>query len=133
MSRVLTFAILLAAATAIAKPRIAVLPFSGPKANKVKLQISKKLCARFTCITPQKGSSKKVDAVVVGTVTKKDLQLKIYLDEDAAPVTVSMKVGPGGKLNAKALARAPSVVKKAIKSAQEEDSAVEGGARGAQP
>ncbi len=51
MSRLLTIAVLLTASVALAKPRIAVMPFTGPKAAKVKTQISKKLCAKYTCVS----------------------------------------------------------------------------------
>ena len=133
MSRILTLAVLLAAATAIAKPRIAVMPFTGPKASKVKLQVSKKLCAKYTCVTPKKGTPASVDAVVVGTVTKKDVELKVYIDEDTEPVTLSLKVGAGGKMSAKVLAHAPSVVKDALKNVEEDTGDEEGGVSGAQP
>ena len=134
MSRLLTLVVLLAASAAIAKPRIAVMAFKGPQASKVKLQVSKKLCAKFTCITPRKGSPASVDAVVVGTVTKKELELKVYIDEDTEPVTLSLKVGAGGKMSPKALAQAPSAVKDALKSADEESSDEDsGGGSGAAP
>lgn len=134
MSRLLTLAVLLAAATAIAKPRIAVMPFTGPKASKVKLQVAKKLCAKFTCITPKKGSNAAVDAVVVGTVTKKEVELKVYIDEETEPVSLSLKVGAGGKLSKKALAQAPSVVDDALKDFEDDPStAEEGGGAGASP
>lgn len=133
MSRILTLAVLLAAATAIAKPRIAVMPFTGPKASKVKLQVAKKLCAKFTCITPKKGSPASVDAVVVGTVTKKEVELKVYIDEDTEPVSLSLKVGAGGKLSKKALALAPSVVKDALKDVEEDTDEDSGGGSGGSP
>ncbi len=133
MSRLLTLAIFLAAATAIAKPRIAVMPFTGPKASKVKLQVSKKLCAKFTCITPKRGSPASVDAVVVGKVTRKEVELKVYVDEDIEPYTVSLKVGSGGKMTPKVLAQAPSVVKDALMSAEEDNGGDESGMTGAQP
>jgi hypothetical protein len=133
MSRLLTLAILLAAATAIAKPRIAVMPFTGPKASKVKLQVTKKLCAKYTCITPKKGTPASVDAVVVGTVTKKDVELKVYIDEDTEPVTLSLKLGAGGKINPRILAKAPSVVKDALANVEEDTGDEEGGVSGAQP
>lgn len=132
MSRLLTLAIVLAAATAIAKPRIAVMPFTGPKASKVKVQVAKKLCAKFTCITPKKGSPTSVDAVVVGSVTKKELELKVYIDEDSEPISVSLKFGPDGKLTKKALAQAPAAVKDALKDL-ETDTGDEGGGSGAAP
>ena len=133
MSRVLTLAVLLAAATALAKPRIAVMPFTGPKASKVKLQVAKKLCAKFTCVTPKKGSPASVDAVVVGTVTRKEVELKAYIDQDSEPVTLSLKVGASGKLSPKALAQAPSVVTDALKAAEEDTSDDAAGVSGAQP
>lgn len=133
MSRLLTLAVLLLAATAIAKPRIAVMPFTGPKASKVKLQVSKKLCAKYTCVTPKKGTPASVDAVVVGTVTKKDVELKVYIDEDTEPVTLSLKVGAGGKMSPKMLAKAPSVVKDALQNVEEDTGDEEGGVSGAQP
>ena len=136
MSRLLTLALVLAAATALAKPRIAVMPFTGPKASKVKLQVSKKLCAKFTCITPKKGSPPSVDAVVVGTVTKKEVELKVYVDEDTEPATLSLKLGAGGKISPKVLARAPSVVKDALANVEEdtgEEAEDASGATGAQP
>ena len=133
MSRLLTLAVLLLAATAIAKPRIAVMPFTGPKASKVKLQVSKKLCAKYTCVTPKKGTPASVDAVVVGTVTKKDVELKVYIDEDTEPVTLSLKVGAGGKMSPKMLAKAPSVVKDALRNVEEDTGDEEGGVSGAQP
>ncbi len=132
MSRLLTLSILLAASVALARPRIAVMPFTGPKASKVKLQVSKKLCAKFTCITPKKGSPASVDAVVVGTVTKKEVELKVYIDEDTEPVTLSLKLGAGGKMSPKVLAQAPAAVKDALKSAGEETEDA-GGVSGAQP
>ena len=106
----------------------------GPQASKVKLQVAKKLCAKFTCITPKKGSPASVDAVVVGTVTKKEVELKVYVDEDTEPITVSLKVGAGGKMSPKALAQAPSAVKDALKSADDGESDDDsGGGSGAAP
>lgn len=132
MSRILTLAVLLSAATVFAKPRIALMPFTGPQASKVKMQVSKKLCAKYTCVTPKKGSNPaSVDAVVVGTVTKKDVELKVYVDEDTEPMTLSLKLGAGGKMSAKVLAKAPSVVKDALKDVEEDTE--EGGVSGAQP
>ena len=132
MSRLLTLAIVLAATCAIAKPRIAVMKFTGPKASMVKLQVTKKLCAKFTCVTPKKGSPPSVDAVVVGTVTKKEVELKVYIDEDTEPAIFSLKVGVGGKMSLKVLALVLSVVKDALKNV-EEDTSDEGGGSGAQP
>ncbi len=133
MSRLLTLVVLFAAATAVAKPRIAVMAFTGPKAVKVKLQVSKKLCAKYTCITPKKGSPPSVDAVVVGTVTAKEVELSVYIDEDTEPVTLSLKVGAGGKMSPRVLAQAPSVVKDALKNAEQASTEDEGGGSGAQP
>lgn len=132
MSRLLTLIVLLSASAALAKPRIAVMPFTGPLASKVKAQVSKKLCAKYTCITPRKGSPPSVDAVVVGTVTKKEVELKVYIDEDTEPVSLSLKLGAGGKMSPKVLAQAPSVVKDALKNV-EEDTGDESGMSGAQP
>ena len=132
MSRFLTIALVLSASVALAKPRIAVMPFTGPKASKVKLQVAKKLCARFTCVTPKKGHPTSVDAVVTGEVSKKEVELKVYIDEETAPTTVYMKVGAGGKMAAKVLAQAPAAVKDALAEV-EVDESEDGGGSGAQP
>ncbi|GEM_PF-3204222 len=131
MSRILTLVVLLSASAALAKPRIALMPFKGPLASKVKLQVSKKLCARYTCVTPKKGTPASVDAVVVGTTTKKDVELKVYVDEDTEPVSLSLKLGAGGKLSPKVLALAPGAVKDALANVEADED--EGGGSGAQP
>jgi hypothetical protein len=128
MSRLLTFVLVLSATAAFAKPRIAVMPFSGPKADKVKAQVAKKLCATFTCVTPKKGSTSSVDAVVTGAVSKHGLELKVYTDEDSQPVSRSVSLS-GAKLGKKALAVAPSLVKEALR----ESEGGGGGETGAQP
>ena len=115
MLRLLTTLLLLTAASAIAEPRIAVMPFSGPKSSVVKKQVVKKLCAKFTCVTPKKGSRLTVDAVVVGTVSGKEVELKVYVEQDTQPLTRFLKVGPTGKLSASALDGAPRAVKDALK------------------
>ena len=125
MSRLLTLIIVLAASGAIAKPRIAVMGFTGPKASKVKVQVAKKLCATFTCVTPKKGSKLSVDAVVTGEVNKHSVELKVYTDPDTEPVSRFLTLGPGAKLSKKELVEAPSAVKEALKSAESEES--EGG------
>src|SRR5262245_15695879 len=100
LSRLLTVMVVLAAGGAIAKPRIAVMQFEGPKASKVKAQVSKLLCSKFTCVTPSKGSKKaaSVDAVVTGSVSGKELELKVYTDPDSDPVTRTISLGSGNKV-----------------------------------
>lgn len=132
MSRLLTIAVLLTASVALAKPRIAVMPFTGPKAAKVKTQISKKLCAKYTCVTPKKGHPTSVDAVVTGEVLKKEVEIKVYIDEDTAPTTTYLKLGAGGKMSPKVLAQAPAAVKDALADVEIDDSE-DGGGSGAQP
>src|SRR4051812_14405636 len=120
MSRLLTLVVLLCAGAALARPRIAVMPFSGPKASKVKAQVQKKLCAAFTCVTPKKGTHLSVDAVVTGEVSQKAVELKIYTDEETDPVTRTLAVGTGAKMGKKALAEAPLAVKEALKAVEKE-------------
>ena len=122
MSRLLTLIVVLAATGAIAKPRIAVVGFTGPKAAKVKLQVSKKLCATYTCVTPKKGSKLAVDAVVTGEVNKHSVELKVYTDPDSEPVSRFLTLGPGAKLAKKELLEAPAAVKEALKNADSNES-----------
>lgn len=134
MSRLLTLMVVLAAGGALAKPRIAVMTFTGPKAAKVRAQVSKKLCATFTCVTPKKGSQLSVDAVVTGEVGKRSVDLKVYTDEETAPSSRVLTVGAGAKLSKKALSEAPSAVNEALKLSATDDE-VAGGSEsaGAQP
>jgi hypothetical protein len=135
MSRLLTLVIVLAATAAVAKPRIAVMPFSGPKAAKVKVQVQKKLCVQFTCVTPKKGTHLQVDAVVTGEVNKHSVELKVYTDPDSEPVSRFLTLGPGAKLGKKDLVEAPAAVKEALKSAatEEDDGSDTDGAVAAAP
>lgn len=101
--------------------------FTGPKASKVKLQVSKKLCASYTCVTPKKGAKLAVDAVVTGEVNKHSVELKVYTDPDSEPVSRFLTLGPGAKLSKKELVEAPSAVKEALKSAEADDDGTDGG------
>ena len=133
MSRLLTLIIVLAATGAIAKPRIAVMGFTGPKASKVKVQVAKKLCAAFTCVTPRKGAKLAVDAVVTGEVNKHSVELKVYTDPDSEPVSRFLTLGPGAKLSKKELVEAPMAVKEALKNADSDDETDGGGEMAAAP
>lgn len=119
MSRLLTLVVLLAATGALAKPRIAVMGFSGPKASKVKVQVAKKLCATFTCVKPKKGTKLAVDAVVTGEVSKHSVELKVYTDPDTEPTSRFLTLGPGARLSKQELVEAPAAVKEALKSVDE--------------
>jgi hypothetical protein len=120
----LTLVMVLAAGAAIAKPRIAVMQFDGPKATKVKAQVSKLLCSKFTCVQPGKGSKKtSVDAVVTGSISGKELELKVYTDPDADPVTRTINLGSGAKVSKKAVPEMASAVKEAIKAAGDDEDA----------
>ena len=133
MSRLLTLIVVLAATGAIAKPRIAVMGFTGPKASKVKVQVSKKLCATFTCVSPKKGSKLAVDAVVTGEVNKHSVELKVYTDPDADPVSRFLTLGPGAKLSKTELVEAPAAVKEALKSVESDEESQGGGEVAAAP
>ena len=125
----MTLALVLTTTGVFARPRIAVMPFTGPKAAKVKAQVAKTLCASFTCVTPKKGSELTVDAVVTGAVGKRAVELKVYTDEETAPSSRSLALGAGAKLSKKSLAEAPGAVKEALKLAATEAE----DASGAQP
>ncbi|MFT3839157.1 MAG: hypothetical protein QM723_19400 [Myxococcaceae bacterium] len=128
MSRLLTLVMVLAAGVALAKPKIAVTQFDGPKASKVKAQVSKLLCTKFTCVQPGKGSKKaSVDAVVTGSISGKELELKVYTDPDSDPVTRTISLGSGAKVSKKAVPEMASAVKEAIKAADSDESDDAGG------
>lgn len=128
MSRLLTLVMVLAAGVALAKPKIAVTQFDGPKASKVKAQVSKLLCTKFTCVQPGKGSKKaSVDAVVTGSINGKELELKVYTDPDSDPVTRTISLGSGAKVSKKAVPEMASAVKEAIKAADSDESDDAGG------
>ncbi len=132
MSRLFTLVLVLAAGAAVAKPRIAVMPFEGPKASKVKAQVSKLLCTKFTCVQPGKHKKTSVDAVVTGSVSGTELELKVYTDPDSDPVTRTLTLGSGGKLGKKAAPEMSSAVREAIKAA-DSDSDDAGGSEAAAP
>lgn len=118
----------MAAGVALAKPKIAVTQFDGPKASKVKAQVSKLLCTKFTCVQPGKGSKKaSVDAVVTGSISGKELELKVYTDPDSDPVTRTISLGSGAKVSKKAVPEMASAVKEAIKAADSDESDDAGG------
>ncbi len=123
MSRLLTLVLVLGAGAALAKPRIALMPFEGPKASKVKTQVSKMLCSKFTCVKPSKHNKKaaSVDAVVVGSISGGELELKVYTDPDSDPVTRTLALSSSGKLSKKAAPEMSSAVKEAIKAADSDD------------
>lgn len=128
MSRLLTLVMVLAAGVALAKPKIAVTQFDGPKASKVKAQVSKLLCTKFTCVQPGKGSKKaSVDAVVTGSISGKELELKVYTDPDSDPVTRTISLGSGAKVSKKAVPEMASAVKEAIKAADSDDESDDAG------
>jgi hypothetical protein len=124
MFRLLAVAVCCTAAVAFAeKPRISLVEFKGPKAEKVKGQLAKKLCKTFKCVKPGDGEDVPVQAVVTGEVEKKGrLTVSVYFAEDQEPITREMKL-KAGKVPAAGFKSVASAVREAVASGTEPDEA----------
>ena len=125
MLRALSIAVLFLSSVAFADPaKIAIQPFKGAKADKVRAQLTKRLCKSFTCVTPGQGEDVEVDAVVVGQVKGNKLSISVYYDEDENPVTARLAIKKG-KLNAGAMNGADKAIRRAVDSRAETLAAAE--------
>ena len=117
MSRLLAVVVFAWCLSAFAdKPRISILNFKGSKGSAVKAQLTKSLCRAFTCVKPGKSESVPVDAVVTGEVTKRDVSLTVYFDENAQPVVRTLSLVSGKALARTSLKNAADAVKEAVAS-----------------
>lgn len=115
MRRIVIAAALMWAGVAAAEARVAVLGFSGPKAELVRTQLTERLCQEAACVKPgKKGTDTQVDGVVTGKVVRNGkgltLELKVYTSEDQNPVTVKMPIRDTGKMSEAAVASAVASV-----------------------
>ncbi|MEW5738590.1 MAG: hypothetical protein AB1938_06665 [Myxococcota bacterium] len=98
MIKALAVVCVLSAAPALASsPRIN-LQVPGKKAKKVRAQLTKTLCREFTCVTPKKGESVPVDAIVYAEVTKKKVGLKVFTDPSEPEVSEQYGLAKKGTL-----------------------------------
>ena len=115
MNRMLLFVTCLSASVALADRSRINVQVQGKQSARVAAQLKKKLCASYECVTPKKGENVKVDAVVYGAVTGKNLELKVFTSSQEPDVTQKFGLVKKNKLTPKSLVAVLSAVDGVVK------------------
>ncbi|GMU60298.1 MAG: hypothetical protein AMXMBFR34_20610 [Myxococcaceae bacterium] len=110
MIKALAVVCVLCAAPALASSARINLQVPGKQAKKVRVQLTKTLCREFTCVSPKKGESVPVDAIVYAEVSRKRVGLKVFTDPSAPDVSETFGLAKKGTLGSKQLTQVVAAV-----------------------
>ena len=120
MLRLILATIIVSAAVSEAAPKIVLQGFKGKTAALAKLQVKKKLCSQYRCVTPKKGKIISVDAIVYGEVVRGKLDLSVYTEETGPDVREQFVLSKKGRLKGSQILAAAAAVDEAVKVATAE-------------